>query len=228
MIFATKPSRRETIGGGIYLILYIAVLPWLIPMITHAFAPGLDAAQSNFVYFCVNFAATTVIFRKYLLRSLKDALRIPSRTLWYALLGYMGNQVLSTMAAMAILNLYPDFINVNDSSINTLVLQNRQLMAIGAVFLAPVAEELLFRGLIFRGLYDRSPVAAHLVSILLFSAIHVSGYFGLYEPRLLLLCFIQYLPAAYCLNFAYRYSGTIAAPILMHMLTNLAALSAMR
>jgi membrane protease YdiL (CAAX protease family) len=62
----------------------------------------------------------------------------------------------------------------------------------------------------------------------LFSLIHITGYIGCYPPKTLVLCFLQYLPAAYCLNFAYRRSGTIAAPILTHMLVNLAALSAMR
>ncbi len=228
MIFSTKPSRRETIGGGIYLLLYVTILPWLVPLIAAHVNTGLDAAQINFVYFCVNFAATTVIFRRYLLQSLKDALRIPFPTLWYALFGYLGSQLLGSLVISFILSRYPDFANVNDGNIGALLHQNRQLMAIGAVILAPVTEELLFRGLIFRGLYDRSPLAAHLVSILLFSAIHVSGYIGMYDATVLVLCFIQYLPAAYCLNFAYQYGGSILCPILMHMLTNLISLSLMR
>ena len=102
------------------------------------------------------------------------------------------------------------------------------LMFLGAVVLAPVTEELLFRGLIFRGLYDRSPLAAHLVSMGLFSLIHVSGYVGMYDAKLLFFCFLQYLAPAYCLNFAYRQSGSIISPILMHMATNLVAFLAMR
>lgn len=228
MIFATKPSRRETIWGGIYLGLYMTVLPWLVPVLALLISRDLDVAQVNFVYFCVNFAAVTVIFRKFLIQSAKDALRVPSRTLWYALLGHLGNSLLSGMVVTAILGIYPEFMNVNDTAINAMVVQNRPLMFLGAVILAPITEELLFRGLIFRGLYDRSPLAAQLLTMVLFSLIHVSGYVGMYEWKMLFFCFIQYLPAAYCLNFAYRYSGTILSPILMHMLANLAAFSAMR
>ena len=36
----------------------------------------------------------------------------------------------------------------------------------------------------------------------------------------LLLCFIQYLPAGYCLCFAYRRSGTIISPIIVHAVVN--------
>ena len=228
MKYATKPSRRETIFGGIYLILYLAVMSWLIPVAAHFLAPQLNDAQVNFIYFAVNFAATALIFRKFIFQSAKDALRNTGATLWYAILGYLGSNTLGSLVAMFILHLDPDFANVNDMAINAMVAENFALMAFGAVILVPITEELLFRGLVFRGLYDRSPLAAHLVSILLFSAIHVSGYIGFYAPKTLLLCFIQYLPAAYCLNFAYRYSGSIVSPILMHMLINLVSLSAMR
>ena len=228
MIFSTKPSRRETLWGGIYLLLYMFVLSWLVPLAAMLVSRDLDAAQINFIYFGVNFIATTVIFRKYLIQSLKDSLRVGLRTLKYGLLGYLGSVLLSGMVASAILNVYPEFANVNDSTVAGLVEQNMPLMAIGAVILAPVTEELLFRGLIFRGLYDRSPLVAHLLTMVLFSGIHILGYIGVYDTKLLFFCFLQYLAPAYCLNFAYRQSGTILAPILMHMLTNLLALSAMR
>ncbi len=228
MIFTTKPSRRETLWGGIYLILYISVLPLALPLAVMMLFPRLDEAQINFIYFCVNFAATTVIFRKYLIRSFWDATRVPFATFRYALLGYLGNMLLSGLVVSFILQVYPAFMNVNDNAIGSMATQNLPLMMIGGVILAPVTEELLFRGLIFRGLYDRSPLAAHALSMVLFSLIHVSGYIGTYDWKLLFFCFLQYLVPAYCLNFAYRYSGNLIAPILMHMLTNLVAFSAMR
>ena len=228
MIFPTKPSRSETLWGGIYLFLYLFVLSWLIPLACMLLKPELDGAQINFIYFGVNFAATTVIFHKYLIQSLKDALRVVFPTIRYALLGYLGSMFFSSIVVSAIMKICPDFANVNNQSIAGLVDQNLPLMAIGAVFLAPVAEELLFRGLVFRGLYDRSPLAAQCLTMVLFSAIHVVGYLGAYDPKVLFFCFLQYLVPACCLNFAYQRSGTIVSPILMHMATNLVALMAMR
>jgi membrane protease YdiL (CAAX protease family) len=227
-VFTTKPSRRETLWGGIYLVLYMTVLPLAVPLVVMALFPGLDAARINFVYFTLNFAATAVIFRKYLIQSVRDAFLAGLPTVKYALLGYLGSIMLTGMMVSAILEMYPEFMSVNDNAIHTMVDQNRTLMFLGAVVLAPVTEELLFRGLIFRGLYDRSPLAAHLVSMGLFSLIHVSGYVGMYDAKLLFFCFLQYLPAAYCLNFTYQQSGTILSPILMHMATNLVAMLATR
>ncbi len=227
-LYPIKPSRRETLWGGIYLILYLWVLPWLVPLFAGLFFPHWNAAQVNFLFFCLNFAATTVIFRRFLLTSLKAGLMDPMRTFWGGALGYMGGQALGNILIIFILRLYPGFANVNNANIAGLVQLNAGLMVLGVVFLVPVAEELLFRGLIFRGLYDKNPLAAHLVTMVLFSFIHVSGYIGAYEPKLLLLCFVQYLPMSYCLNFAYLYTGTLAGPIVMHMLTNLMALLVVR
>ena len=228
MIFSAKPSRREILWGGIYLILYLWILPLAVPLGAKALFPHWDASQVNFLYFCLNFTATVVIFQKYLLQSLKAARKNLGPTLRYALFAYLGSILLSSAVIAAIVRVYPEFMSVNDSAVGTMVQQNPGLMILGAVVLVPVTEELLFRGLIFRGLYDRSPLAAHLLSITLFSLIHVSGYVGMYDGKLLFFCFLQYLVPAYCLNFAYRYSGNLMAPILMHMLTNLVALSAMR
>ena len=228
MKYSAKPSSGELIRGGIYLILFITVLPWLVPAAAYLLAPGLNTAQVNFLFFTINFTATTVIFRNFFFRSLGEAFRVPGQTIWSAVWAYLGVLTLGGLVSSLILRLEPNFANVNNMAIQTMASEDFLLMGIGAGFLAPIAEELLFRGLIFRSLYDRSPPAAHLISMALFSAIHVSGYIGAYEPKLLVLCFMQYLPAAYCLNFAYRRSGTIAAPILTHMLVNLMSLLAMR
>ena len=228
MIFSAKPSRRETLWGGIYLLLYMCVLPLAVPLAAVFLLPQLNMAQVNFLYFGLNFIATTVIFHKFLINSVKDSLLAGWGTIWYAILGYLGSMLLSGLVGSAILEIYPEFTSVNDNAIGAMVQENRRLMLLGAVFLAPVTEELLFRGLIFRGLYDRSPLAAHLLTMVLFSLVHVTGYIGTYDFKLLFFCFLQYLAPAYCLNFAYQQSGTLISPILMHMLTNLVALSAMR
>ncbi len=227
-VFSTQPSRRELIGGIGYLIFYSFLLPWLIGLAGRLLPFDWNATELNFIYFSVNFLATVFLLRKYLLRSLKDALKVPLATIWYTLLGYLGSRMLNTLVSIVCLVLYPGFANVNDLNTAELFQQDYRLMLIGTVFLAPVAEELLFRGVVFRGLYDRKPWLAHVVSMALFSAIHVVGYIGVYAPKVLLLCFLQYLPVAYCLNFAYRRSGTIVAPILLHIVNNLAAVSALR
>lgn len=228
MIFSTKPNRNETLSGGIYLAFMLIFLPMLLRLFNSLSGNTLSAGKVNFLYYFINFAAILPIFRKFLLRSLKDALQVPFPTIWLALLGYMGNRALSELLLVILLILFPGFTNINDLNVALMLQEDFSLIAIGIIFLVPVVEETLFRGLIFRSLYEIRPVIAYLVSMAAFAAVHVVGYIGSVEPIYILLSFLQYLPAGYCLCFAYRRSGTIISPILMHMIVNAVAVYSMR
>jgi membrane protease YdiL (CAAX protease family) len=62
----------------------------------------------------------------------------------------------------------------------------------------------------------------------LFALVHILGYIGFYPFEMLLLCFVQYLPAGICLAAAYRLSGSLLSPILIHALVNLLAMLSLR
>ena len=93
-------------------------------------------------------------------------------------------------------------------------------MIIGTMFLVPVAEEVLYRGLIFQSLYSNNHTLGYILSALIFCAIHVISYIGAADPLTLVLCFIQYLPASLCLAWAYTEADNIFAPILIHIAVN--------
>ena len=228
MIFSTKPNHQETICGCLYLIVDFLILPSLLSVINTLLPSPLSSVTLNVLYYFINFALILLIFRKYLLQAVKDALRVPLITVVYAVLTFLGNMALSHILTLVLSTLFPGFSNINDLKVSTMLQANFPIMAAGIVLLVPLAEETLFRGLIFRGLYDRSPVAAYLVSMTAFATIHVMGYFVLFDPLFVLLNFLQYLPAGYCLCFAYRRSGTIISPILMHMIVNAVAAFSMR
>ena len=105
---------------------------------------------------------------------------------------------------------------------------NRLAMIIGAVLLAPAAEELLYRGLVFGSLKSKSLWAAYLVSTILFAVIHVMGYIDTYTLPHLLLAFVQYLPAGLVLAWTYHKSGNILSPILIHIAVNTLAILSLR
>ena len=203
-------------------------LPLLLKVFNSLTGNTLSAGKLNFLYYFINFAAILPIFRRFLLQSLKDALKVPFPTIWLALLGYLGNTALSEILTVLLLVLFPRFANINDLNIALMLQEDFSLIAFGIVVLVPVVEETLFRGMIFRNLYDRSRVGAYLMSMCAFAAIHVVGYVGSVEPVYIVLSFLQYLPAGYCLCFAYRRSGTIISPILMHMIVNAVAAFSMR
>lgn len=213
MIFSKKPTEKETRWGLAYLATSLLLIPPVLSLLP------LSSGQLNFLYYVLNFCAVVWIFRSFLESALSVALDRPFYTLYYAALAYLGICALGQILEF-VLQIFPDFSNVNDQGILSMLQEDPLLMAVGTVILVPVAEECFYRGLIFRNLYDRRPVLAYLISMVAFAAIHVVGYVGTCDPLRLLLCFTQYLPAGYCLCFAYRHSGTILSPILVHALVN--------
>ena len=215
MPISLTPSEKRT--GLVYLAFNLLFLPLLISLAGAALA--LDTAQVNIIYYMVNFAAVLWIFRKFLRGNLLVALDRVFPVLWYAALAYLGQETIGELLNALIYSINPAYINQNDATVANLVLRN-PFFGFCVVTVVPIAEETLYRGLVFRGLYDRSPMAAYLVSMAVFSAIHVTAYIGRVSPLHLALSFLQYLPAAYCLCFAYRRSGTILSPIFVHMAIN--------
>ena len=158
----------------------------------------------------------------------KIALGTPFRCLGYAVAGIILYWGLSYLVTIVIFFVSPDFYNVNDASLGTLAKSNYELIAIGTVCLVPLAEEAMYRGLIFSQFYNRKPFAAYLISTFIFAAVHVVGYIGKYEPLHLCLCFLQYLPAGIALGWAYTKADTIWSPILMHITINAIGMASMR
>ena len=221
-------SRNEAIAGWSYYAFSMLALPIVLSYVNALLPQPLNEARLNFVYYVANFTAVLLIFRRFLKLNLQIAVRRLFPVLWYALLGYLGYSALTSILTSLIRTVAPGFANVNDMSIAAMAGKELTLMAIGTVFLVPVAEELFYRGLMLRHLAGKSRILAYCVSMGVFALVHVVGYIGVYEPLTLLLCFIQYLPAGYCLAWCYANTGTIATPILMHMIVNAYGLANLR
>jgi membrane protease YdiL (CAAX protease family) len=85
-------------------------------------------------------------------------------------------------------------------------------LVVSACVVAPLAEETLYRGVLFRGLQNHwGLVAATVVSSLLFSLVHFYDAFGTVSVCLL----------GVACALAYRATGSLAAVIVFHALYNL-------
>ena len=221
-------SRGEKILGWLYLAFSFLALPSLLQLLNQNLASPMNDAKLNFAYYCVNFFAIVCIFRTFL----RDSLVAMWRDLWTfiqaVVLGYVAYWAATRVMDFAMSYLMPGFQNINDSSMVTMAQNNYTLMAIGVVLLVPLTEEMFFRGLIFRNLYRSSQVAAYLVSMAAFAAVHVLAYIGTTSVTTLVICFLQYLPAGLCLAWAYTKADNIFAPVAVHALVNAIAIGAVR
>lgn len=228
MKLSISMTRNEVRFGWLFLALQLLVLPVLLVLVNALLPVPLSNASLNFLMFVIDFGLALLIFHRFLLASARFSAAAPFRCLRFAAIGLILYYLATFLVGMFIQAVYPDFSNANDSSIHSMAQENYSLMLAGTVLLVPVTEETLYRGLVFRGLREKSRVAGYILSTLFFALIHVTGYMGAVSPTVLLLCLLQYIPAGICLAWAYEKADSIWTPILMHMAINQISMSYMR
>lgn len=225
--FSLTLTQMEQIFGWAYLLAQFLLVPSLIYTLG-AMLGIRSEALLNVLYYCTNAAFCLLIFRQLLGQSLLNAGGKIKELLLSVTLGFLVYMGLNSLMGQLITLFAPDFANVNDASIAAMVAQHPVLMGLGTAVLAPIAEELLFRGLIFVPLASKNPKLACALSTLAFCAVHVVGYIGDAPPLTLLICFVQYIPAGVCLCWACHKSDSIFAPMLIHSAINAVSLMALR
>ena len=223
---ALRPSEKYI--GISYLVFQFALLPVLLQMVAEAFSVESDGTVMNALYFAINFIATIVIFRRLLKQSVLQVFRDPERLLFASAVGFGVYRVSGIVLGLLVMLLFPDFSNLNDSALIDILGQYPLLMFISTVVLAPVAEELLHRGLIFGWLQEKSVLLGYILSSLLFASIHVVQYIGLYSAGHIFVALVLYVPAGLCFSWAYQRSGSILAPIIIHAINNFLAFLILR
>ncbi len=231
-------TRKEQLQGFAYLLFQMLLLPSLLLSAMDLLFPDCSEAVCNFIFFCINFAAVSWIFRHFWADCFQDLHGRLRSIFWKAVLGVIVSQLLMVLMN-DLLNFFfhqyyeitatgPKFRNLNDAGIAAMVQQHYWLMFIGTVFLVPPVEEILYRGLVFGGLYAKSPPLAYVVSVCLFAAIHMFAFIGSYRADYLIINFLQYVPAGIFLAWMYTSSESIFTPILMHMAINAIGIYSMR
>ena len=220
--------RREITWGIRYLLFQLVFLGAALTLLLKLLGLPANGLILDTAYFIVNLSAVVWIFRSYLWQSFSYGISHWIRLLIAATVGFTVYLAVTRGLDRMICRFMPEFYNVNDAGIAAYSRSHFLLTFLGAVVLVPLAEETLYRGLVFGALRQRSRLLAYLLSTLFFAFIHVMGYIGSYSPLVLLLCLVQYIPAGIVLAGAYEYSGTILAPVLIHTAVNAIAIFSMR
>ena len=221
-------QKGEITWGLRYLLFELVFLGSLLTLALSWLLPNVRSIHIDTTYFIVNFAAVVGIFHRYLGLSLKHGFAHWKKLLFTAGVGFVVYWLLISGLDALIYGLFPDFQNVNDAGIAQYTREHFWITAVGTVVLVPLTEETLFRGLIFGALRQQNRAVAYLLSVLIFAFVHVMGYFGIAPTSVLMIGFLQYIPAGFVLAWAYEFSGSILTPTLIHMTVNAIAILSMR
>ncbi|MBQ6160772.1 MAG: CPBP family intramembrane metalloprotease [Oscillospiraceae bacterium] len=221
--------KGELIGGLVWLALFFFgahfVLRRVAPLL------GIDLNQIgafvsvNLIFDAVNAAVLCTL----LFRFLKDQFRRLQDRGWALfpdlLLGWLVNYGLSLLVSLVISVLLVIFSvesyqNLNQEAAELLISAAPLAAIASACILAPLAEELSFRGVLFCGLYPRSRILAYAVSMLAFSLLHVLSAIPYQPVSITLINLLVYLPAGYALSWIYERSGSIWSAVFLHAALN--------
>lgn len=209
-------TGREMAKGWILLPVFFVAFPFLFSFSALLLGSWLHTEFSeeliNVVYYTLLTVCVALAFHRFLGDSLRRLLQRPGPALTSVLLGlvfYLGLQLILSPFAVRMENL-------NNERLVTQALQNPPAMFFMTVFLAPLVEETIFRGVVFGSIRRHSRLLAYLLSALLFGLLHVwqqiftTGDFG-YAILLL-----QYIAPSLVLAWCYDRSGNILAPMALH------------
>ena len=166
-------SRRGLIAGLVYFPIHVFVLPLLLPGILMNFGIE-DEGLMNLVYYGLGILVVLGLFMDYLrgqYDGLLDRLGLCVLSFFMAL----GMDYLLSLAANSLVLALTGgaMDNPNEAAISEIVLRSSAAMRAVGIFMAPIVEEVLFRGVIFGGLREKNRLAAYAVSMLMFALYHI-------------------------------------------------------
>ena len=224
--FTSSMKPREYAAALLWLPVHLVLLPFLCVRLIEA--GRLTESQANLLVYGVGAAALCLLCFTFLRRDFDPLCDRPFACLLEIFLSY-GLMLGCNLLASTVLTLLENFLagsgellNQNNEALLDLAAEDENSMTAVAVFLAPLMEELIFRGGIFGLVRKKSRAWAYAASALLFSFYHIWGY-ALADPGYWLY-FLQYLPAGLLLCRCYERTNSIWCSIFFHMLVNLVSL----
>lgn len=221
-------TRPEQIAGWIFLPCHVLLLPLLLSFLFAQFGQGGAAIGLNAAYYCISLILTLLIFHRFLWNSVCAIPRHFWNFLQALILGFVLYYASITVLSLLYDRLFPGLVIPNDAAVDSLAAESYGLTIVFSVVIAPLIEETLMRGLVFGSIQRKSRVWAYILSIVLFSLLHVWQYFGAAPAGTIALSALAYLPAGIALGWTYEKAGNLTAAIVLHMLVNAISLGLLR
>ena len=210
--------RREALAAAIYLPIHFMLLPLLFEVLSQRWA-WFTVGRVNLIYYSLAVAFLGIFMLPWLYRQYEV---FYERIVWC--IGSLAGGFLLNYLLSSLLVLLYSWLELevgetpNDSAIMALQGFDARVVKAVSIFLAPVLEETLMRGVVFGVVRHFHRLGAYVLSVLLFALSHV----WLYAPEGLMFWLIlaQYIPVSIALCRCYERSGSIWTPIFLHTFIN--------
>ena len=221
---AAYMSAGEQIAGTVLFVIYLLVLPFvtapLFRLIGGLLGVTISEGLQNILYYYILFAATIIIFHGFLGRTSRHFAENLGGACKFMAIGLVALYGLNELVYRLTRLVVSNQTNLNDTTISAQIEDAPHMTLLIVIFLAPFVEEVLFRGLVFGCLKEKSRIFAYILSCALFAFLHVwTAAVSNWDLGYLILM-LQYLVPGLVFAWAYEHSGTLWTSILLHMLVN--------
>lgn len=220
--------RRERICGFLWLPVHLVLLPlFLVPVLYLLIGPDkMTDAGANVIYYMISFLFVLVAFWSFL-REGFDRFVGNLRGAVLAMVMAYALQLVLSLGLQALMGIFGELETPNNDAIGELAnLEYNKMFAV-AVLMAPITEEVLFRGVLFGSLARRHRWLGWVVSVAVFCLYHVWQFAVVEQDWTVLIAAIEYIPLTVAITYCYDRTQTIWTPIFFHIFTNSLALAYM-
>lgn len=231
----TMSSKEKAIGWILLLPSYLYYVPTIINFIFKFYIDHINAqVDYTFLGVLLNLGVslictvmTVFALKDFLIENIKAFKeKLFENIVWSCSAGIAmeyGLAILSNLIVLLLLGTKGNDGSANQQLFNVYLSSGPILMFIQAVIFAPILEELLFRGIIFRTARKKGLVLGHIISSLTFGFLHV--YSGLLQGDMTQwIHMIPYVAMGFAFSYAYEKRGNICVPMIIHMLNNFIAI----
>ena len=220
-------TTAELIGGGVLFVVYLLVMPLLLQKICTVIGVLMDRNISSTaaatVYYYVMTLVVAALFHKFLgkagARFFGD-LNQSCITVGSALVLFYGaNELFHRICSRFIMSVG----NLNDVTITAQIDNIPRTTMIITLLLAPFVEEVLFRGLVFGWLAEKSATVAYVVSAALYAFGCLWQVVAGGADTASLLVLAQYMVPGLIFAWAYGRSGSVFTAVIVHCAVNVLA-----
>ncbi|MBP8639300.1 MAG: CPBP family intramembrane metalloprotease [Oscillospiraceae bacterium] len=220
--FLNTMSKPQRIAGLIYLPFHIIILPLFINMLAEYLPGGLSDTAANAVYYGLGFAFCLICMWKYLRTAFDFLLDNVATNITAMLFGGVSYLLLSYLASGVLFAILGDEqVASNNELISSLADESSRAIVALTVFVAPIVEEVLFRGVVFGTLAPKHRRLAFVSSIALFAFYNVWQLALSTMDLKMFLYMVLSIPMGYALAWVYEKTNCLWVPIFLHMLINI-------
>ena len=217
-------NKTESIVGWVYLFVHMFAMVYLVSALNNYVFPRmgfqLSSGHLNLLYYGIGFVFLLITMFRYLKESFADLCSNVFNTLIGVLAGYILYILFSNLVGYFLSIFLQELTNPNSQAVSAETRLNPNTMLAVGVLLAPIVEEVLFRGVAFGTLRRNNVLLAYAVSSVLFAVYHLWQYFIYSYNSALFLYLLQYIPAGIVLAWSYERGRNIWCPVFLHMLIN--------